>query len=57
MLSFSDDDDDNKSEEDDEGPGSTEIQLGGLNTTDPRFNAYKGFTGCLSSKYFISSNN
>ncbi|XP_043670095.1 neurexin-4 isoform X1 [Vespula pensylvanica] len=30
-------------------PGSTEIQLGGLNTTDSRFAAYKGYTGCLSN--------
>lgn len=37
--------------DEDETPGSTEIQLGGLNTTDPRFSAYKGYTGCLSSKY------
>ncbi|KAL6267300.1 hypothetical protein P5V15_000375 [Pogonomyrmex californicus] len=29
--------------------GATEIQLGGLNTTDPRFIAYKGYTGCLSN--------
>ncbi|CAD6222700.1 GSCOCG00001098001-RA-CDS, partial [Cotesia congregata] len=35
--------------EEDESPGSTEIQLGGLNTTDPRFTAYKGYTGCLSN--------
>ncbi|XP_015175863.1 PREDICTED: neurexin-2 isoform X7 [Polistes dominula] len=34
---------------DDYDPGSTEIQLGGLNTTDPRFLAYKGYTGCLSN--------
>ncbi|XP_048515012.1 uncharacterized protein LOC105689244 isoform X2 [Athalia rosae] len=30
-------------------PGENEIQLGGLNTTDPRFTAYKGYTGCLSN--------
>ncbi|XP_076293920.1 axotactin isoform X4 [Lasioglossum baleicum] len=30
-------------------PGTTEIQLGGLNTTDSRFNGYKGYTGCLSN--------
>ncbi|KAF7992308.1 hypothetical protein HCN44_001633 [Aphidius gifuensis] len=30
-------------------PGATEIQLGGLNTTDQRFSAYKGYTGCLSN--------
>ncbi|KAI4504069.1 hypothetical protein M0802_000540 [Mischocyttarus mexicanus] len=34
---------------DDYDPGSTEIQLGGLNTTDLRFSAYKGYTGCLSN--------
>ncbi|XP_061934180.1 axotactin isoform X2 [Apis cerana] len=33
----------------DESPGVTEIQLGGLNTTDSRFSAYKGYTGCLSN--------
>ncbi|KAK2576796.1 hypothetical protein KPH14_005433 [Odynerus spinipes] len=33
----------------DDSPGSTEIQLGGLNTTDSRFAAYKGYTGCLSN--------
>ncbi|XP_066589237.1 axotactin isoform X2 [Prorops nasuta] len=33
----------------DESPGTTEIQLGGLNTTDQRFSAYKGYTGCLSN--------
>lgn len=36
--------------DEDETPGATEIQLGGLNTTDPRFGAYKGYTGCLSSE-------
>ncbi|XP_018305268.1 uncharacterized protein axo isoform X3 [Mycetomoellerius zeteki] len=35
--------------DEDETPGSTEIQLGGLNTTDSRFIAYKGYTGCLSN--------
>ncbi|XP_014478317.1 PREDICTED: uncharacterized protein LOC106746323 isoform X2 [Dinoponera quadriceps] len=35
--------------DEDETPGATEIQLGGLNTTDPRFSAYKGYTGCLSN--------
>ncbi|XP_074101561.1 axotactin isoform X2 [Cotesia typhae] len=48
VLSINDDDNDNHQEED-ESPGSTEIQLGGLNTTDPRFTAYKGYTGCLSN--------
>lgn len=37
-------------EETEEEPGTTEIQLGGLNTTDKRFSAYKGYVGCLSSK-------
>lgn len=44
------DDEDEEGHEDDEGPGANEIQLGGLNTTDKRFRAYKGYTGCLSSK-------
>ncbi|XP_070161530.1 axotactin isoform X6 [Polyergus mexicanus] len=35
--------------DEDETPGATEIQLGGLNTTDSRFVAYKGYTGCLSN--------
>ncbi|KAG7199173.1 hypothetical protein KM043_018052 [Ampulex compressa] len=35
--------------DEDESPGATEIQLGGLNTTDSRFTAYKGYTGCLSN--------
>ncbi|XP_071631062.1 axotactin isoform X1 [Temnothorax longispinosus] len=35
--------------DEDEPPGATEIQLGGLNTTDSRFIAYKGYTGCLSN--------
>ncbi|XP_012223178.1 axotactin isoform X2 [Linepithema humile] len=35
--------------DEDESLGATEIQLGGLNTTDPRFSAYKGYTGCLSN--------
>lgn len=47
VLSIGEDDDD---EEEEESPGSTEIHLGGLNTTDHRFSAYKGYTGCLSSK-------
>lgn len=36
--------------EEEETPGATEIQLGGLNTTDSRFSVYKGYTGCLSSE-------
>ncbi|XP_008214115.1 uncharacterized protein LOC100115644 isoform X3 [Nasonia vitripennis] len=43
------DDEDDAGDEDDDGPGATEIQLGGLNTTDKRFRAYKGYTGCLSN--------
>lgn len=43
------DDDDNK--ENDDSPGVTEIQIGGLNTSDPRFSPYKSYTGCLSSEY------
>lgn len=30
--------------------GSNEVQIGGLNTTDPRLIIYKGYNGCLSSK-------
>ena len=45
------DEEDEESIDDNEDPGVTEIQLGGLNTTDKRFRAYKGYTGCLSSKY------
>lgn len=33
--------------------GSNEVQIGGTNTSDPRFAIYKGYNGCLSSKYFI----
>lgn len=29
--------------------GANEVQIGGFNTTDPRFAVYKGYTGCLSS--------
>lgn len=32
--------------------GANEVQIGGLNTTDPRFAIYKGYNGCLSSKIF-----
>lgn len=31
--------------------GSNEVQIGGLNTTDPRLKIYKGYNGCLSSEY------
>lgn len=50
-LSVGDDEDDENGMDDD-GPGTTEIQLGGLNTTDKRFRAYKGYIGCLSSEFF-----
>lgn len=30
--------------------GANEVQIGGHNTTDPRFAIYKGYSGCLSSK-------
>ena len=44
-------------EDEDNSPGVTEIQLGGLNTTDSRFsgNEYKGYTGCLSSECYVKS--
>ncbi|CAH2242739.1 jg11897 [Pararge aegeria aegeria] len=29
--------------------GSNEVQIGGLNTTDPRLKIYKGYNGCLSN--------
>ncbi|XP_028030555.1 contactin-associated protein-like 5 isoform X2 [Bombyx mandarina] len=29
--------------------GSSEVQIGGLNTTDPRLKIYKGYNGCLSN--------
>ncbi|KAL0872124.1 hypothetical protein ABMA27_004544 [Loxostege sticticalis] len=29
--------------------GSNEVQIGGLNTTDPRLIIYKGYNGCLSN--------
>lgn len=32
--------------------GSNEVQIGGLNTSDPRLKIYKGYNGCLSSKYY-----
>lgn len=54
MLSLGEEDDNNESGEDEEGPETNEIQIGGLNTTDFRFSAYKGFTGCLSSEHLRS---
>lgn len=35
--------------------GANEVQIGGHNTTDPRFAIYKGYSGCLSST-FIQNN-
>ena len=43
----------NLGDDEDESPGVTEIQLGGLNTSDSRFSAYKGYTGCLSSEWRV----
>lgn len=34
-------------------PGANEVQVGGLNTSDPRFAAYMSYGGCLSSKLFF----
>ncbi|XP_054010522.1 axotactin isoform X1 [Hylaeus anthracinus] len=39
----------NLGDDEDDTPGVTEIQLGGLNTSDSRFSVYKGYTGCLSN--------
>ncbi|KAI5645545.1 laminin G domain-containing protein [Phthorimaea operculella] len=36
--------------------GSSEVQIGGLNTTDPRLKIYKGYNGCLSN-IFVEINN
>lgn len=33
--------------------GANEVQIGGLNTTDPRFAVYKSYSGCLSSIWLI----
>lgn len=30
--------------------GANEVQIGGINTTDPRFAVFKSYSGCLSSK-------
>lgn len=30
--------------------GANEVQIGGHNTSDPRFAIYKAYSGCLSSK-------
>lgn len=32
-------------------PGANSVQIGGINTTDPRFAVYKSYSGCLSSKW------
>lgn len=37
-------------------PGANEVQIGGLNTSDPRFAAYKSYSGCLSN-VFLEANN
>lgn len=34
--------------------GSNKVQIGGINTTDPRFASFKSYSGCLSSEYFLS---
>lgn len=31
--------------------GDNEVQIGGVNTSDPRFGSYKSYSGCLSSNY------
>lgn len=31
--------------------GSNKVQIGGINTTDPRFALFKSYSGCLSSEY------
>lgn len=33
--------------------GSDSVQIGGVNTTDPRFAGLKSYSGCLSSSYNI----
>lgn len=32
--------------------GVNRVQIGGINTTDPRFAIFKSYSGCLSSKLF-----
>lgn len=34
-------------------PGANEVLIGGHNNPDPRFHIYKGYSGCLSSKYLL----
>lgn len=31
--------------------GANEVLIGGQNTSDPRFQYYKAYSGCISSKY------
>jgi len=33
--------------------GDNEVQLGGINTTDPRFASYTSYGGCISSNLLI----
>lgn len=37
--------------------GANEVQIGGLNTSDPRFAVFKSYMGCLSSKRLINLSN
>lgn len=37
--------------------GTNAVQIGGLNTTDPRFAVFKSYSGCLSSKKVYIFNN
>lgn len=37
--------------------GSNSVQIGGVNTTDPRFAGLKSYSGCLSSSYNIQTQN
>lgn len=37
-------------------PGANEVQIGGINTSDPRFGAYTSYLGCLSN-VFLEVNN
>lgn len=30
-----------------------EVQIGGVNTSDPRFGSYKSYSGCLSSTFLF----
>ncbi len=33
--------------------GDNEVQIGGVNTSDPRFGSYKGYSGCVSSMFAV----